>query len=66
MARWKVRLTPTIAFKISQIREDLFIPGSPDHDWDLAETFLDQCYGNLSDDDLYSWFIQLEENIVKY
>ena len=55
----------SIAYQIWQIRDELEIPGNKDHDWCLADLFL-QCHkGTFDNDDIYLWFTQLEENLDK-
>jgi len=60
-----MKITEEIAYKIWKIREDLDMPGNNEHDWEMAEGFLQQCNDQYDDDDIYVWFIQLDENMVE-
>ena len=54
-----------VAQKIYEFRMELDINGSEKHDWWLADQFLQKIGDDMFDDnDIYSWFIQLDENLV--
>ena len=59
-----MKLKRIIAQQIWQIRQELDIPGSDTHDWWLAEEFLQSNPDRIDDDDVYVWFIELDENMV--
>jgi hypothetical protein len=55
-----------VAQKIYEFRCELDIDGNEKHDWWLADQFLQEVgAGMFDDDDIYNWFIQLEENLIK-
>jgi hypothetical protein len=60
-----MNLKEAVAYRIYKIRCDLDIPGSPEHDWWLAKEFLYEHGNEWDEDDIYLWFIQLGENLVK-
>ena len=59
-----MKIRRTIAHQVWQIRQELGIPGSETHDWYLADRFLQTNPDHWDDDDIYVWFIQLDENMV--
>jgi len=60
-----MKIKEDLAYRIWKIREDLDMPGSNDHDWWLAEQFLQQCDDQYDDEDIYIWFIQRNENMIQ-
>lgn len=62
-----MKMREIVAHKIWEIREDLDIGGSQEHDWWLASEFLQEMKdkSRWDDDTIYSWFIQLDENLVQ-
>ena len=59
-----MRIKRIIAFKIWQIRQEIGISGSDSHDWWLTDKFLQTNPDTFDDDDIYVWFMQLEENLI--
>ncbi len=59
-----MRIKSIVAIALWRIRKELDVNGSADHDWWLAEQFLQKHIGQFDDDDIYLWFIQLEENAI--
>jgi len=59
-----MRIKKIVAFKIWQIRQELEIAGSDTHDWWLTDQFLQIAPDRFNDDDIYTWFMQLEENLI--
>jgi len=59
-----MKIRRMVAHQIWQIRQEIGIAGSDTHDWWLAEQFLQTNPDRWDDDDIYSWFIQLDENMV--
>jgi len=59
-----MRIRNIIAYKIWQIRQEIGTAGSNTHDWYLAEQFLQTNPDRYDDDDIYVWFVQLEENMI--
>jgi hypothetical protein len=61
-----MKIRKIIAYKIYEIRNELDIDGSQEHDWWLADQFLQKIgVDRFDDDDLYNWFVQLDENLVE-
>jgi len=59
-----MQIKKTIANQVWQIRQELGIPGSETSDWYLADLFLQTNPDQWTDNDIYVWFIQLDENMV--
>ena len=59
-----MKLKKIIAHQIWQIRQELGIAGSDTHDWWLADKFLQTNPDHINDDDVYVWFVELDENMV--
>ena len=57
-------ITKVVAYKIWQIRQELGVTGSNTYDCVLAERFLQGRLEAWDDDDIYVWFIELDENMI--
>lgn len=54
-----------VAHEIYKVRMELDIKGDEEHDWWLAEQFIEFIGDDRFDyDDIYVWFVQLDENMV--
>ena len=55
-----------VAHEIFKVREEVGIDGTAEHDWWLADKFL-QFIGKdrWKYDDIYIWFLQLDENMAE-
>ena len=54
-----MRMKELVANMIWQAREEVGIDGTPEHDWWLAEQFLEQKGDDRFDyDDVYSWTME--------
>ena len=58
-----MKIKSIVAYEIWTIREDLDIPGDNEHDWWLAEQFLQEKEDQFDEEDIYEWFIQLDESM---
>ena len=59
-----MKLRRLISHEIYKVRQEIDMEGSPDHDWWLAGMFIEQQGNKRFDyDDIYVWFIQLDENM---
>jgi len=60
-----MKILNIIASDIYLIRQELNMSGNDKHDWWLADKFLQEIGDEQFDDDtIYSWFIQLDENLI--
>ena len=55
-----------LAYDIYIMRKEIGREGTQEHDWFLADKFLQFIGDNKFDyDDIYMWFIKLDENMVE-
>ena len=59
-----MRIKQIVAHEIWKIRQELDIDGNEDHDWWLANIFLQKRTAIFDNEDIYVWFIELDENII--